>query len=91
MIMFSLAQHQKYLLTDDPFLLPGRLTIKVDPRIPATALESIANFVILSDSKRIALVRLFASRSITCLVAYNQNVSIAIDEQARLSEPILQE
>ena len=59
----------KLQLTFEPFLLPGKLTIREFLRIPDTALESIANLVILSDSIKMAVAKLLASLSITNLVA----------------------
>lgn len=55
--------------TFDPFLLPGKLTMRDFLRMPDTPLESIANFVIFNDSTRMAVDRLFTSLSMTCLVA----------------------
>lgn len=59
----------EYNLTWDAFLLPGKFKIKVLLRIPQTARLSIANLVILSDSIKIALVKLGNSLLITSLVA----------------------
>ena len=52
-----------------PLGLPGRLRMRVRPRIPATARDSMACGVILSDSARMTSARPGASRSITDRVA----------------------
>jgi hypothetical protein len=57
------------MTTCEPFLLPGRFTIRVLLRKPEVARDSDANLVILSDSIKIVFVKLDVSLSITSFVA----------------------